>query len=54
MHGEKKKCMHVCASEHEKEVKRRNGSTRVTGSNYMYIMSVYAEHRDCSQIIMSQ
>lgn len=44
-------CVQLCASEHEKEVKRRNGSTRVTGSNYVYIISVYAEHGDCSQII---
>lgn len=45
-------CVQLGASEHEKEVKRRNESTRVTGGNYVYIMSVYAEHRDCSQIIM--
>ncbi len=40
-------CVYVCASEHEKEVKRRNGSTRVRGSNYVCVISVNAGRRKC-------
>lgn len=39
-------CASVCKWAREGS-KRRNGNTRVKGSNYVCIISVYAEHRKC-------